>query len=409
MNIFPTLVTVEPLLRAIEGLPEIGVREDVENGYGYVMYQVAFEETFADPAMAETPEEALNLCLRREARGIKYDLETLRIISRPYHKFFNVGEKPETQPNVIDWTQPHVVLEKLDGSMLTPLYKASTNEILWMTKRGVTGVANTALDFLKSHPHYDAFCRMITEAGWTPIFEWCSRRQRIIIDYGVEDRLVLTALRRNDTGEYMRYAEMVDMANEWQLDVVKALPFTVTDVAEFIEAARKLEGEEGYIIRFEDGTMYKIKGEWYCNIHRTFDNLRFEKDVIRLVLSDSLDDAKPFMVESLRKAVDAFGSDIMKVLRAKASEIYWFTVAAKDNLNESKKRFVAHVISSELEPYKGQCFKAWDYSLDEDGILTELINTMVSATGSQGRVDAHRFLIGNLKWDDYLRVDHAAE
>ena len=409
MSTFPLLLSAAPILEAVKDMPEISVHHDVENGYGFIMYQVAFEDTFADPELADSPEERERRLLLREARGLKYDLETLEIVSRPYHKFFNIGEKPETQPQLIDFTRPHVIMEKLDGSMLTPLLKKSTQEILWMTKRGVTGVANTALQFLADNPQYEAFCRKMIGDSLTPIFEWCTRKQRIILDYGPEDRMILTGIRNNQTGEYLVYDQLCWFADAHSVDVVRTKPYKVTDVNAFIEDTRALEGEEGYIVRFDDGTMYKIKGEWYCRIHRTFDNLRYEKDVIRLILSGDLDDAKPFLVPTLVGAVDAFHRDMIAKFRATATEIYWYVVAARDNLNGSKKKFAEEVMKSKWDPYKSIVFHAWDRNMSEDEIYERLISDMVSATGTQTNVNRSRFLIGGLEWKNYLEQPNTSD
>lgn len=69
---------------------------------------------------------------RRELRGLTFDLNG-KVISRPYHKFFNLGERPETQPDVIDLSRPHEILEKLDGSMVRPIPPATA--IAWGPKR----------------------------------------------------------------------------------------------------------------------------------------------------------------------------------------------------------------------------------------------------------------------------------
>jgi hypothetical protein len=45
-------------------------------------------------------------------------------------------------------------------------------------------------------------------AGWTPIFEWCSKTNLIVLSYE-SDQLVLTAMRNMKTGRYMSYAELV--------------------------------------------------------------------------------------------------------------------------------------------------------------------------------------------------------
>ncbi|MNY16017.1 RNA ligase [compost metagenome] len=221
--------------------------------------------------------------------------------------------------------------------------------------------------------------------------------------------MVLTAIRNNITGEYTGYDEMVAVASQWGLDYVRKLPYKVTDVDKFINDVRALEGEEGYIVRFDDGSMFKIKGEWYCRIHRTFDNLRFEKDVIRLILSGDLDDAKPFLVPTLVSAVDRFHKDMIKVLRKTASELFWYVTASKDNLNGSKKKFAEQTMSNEWEPYKGIAFHAWDREMSEEELFERLISDMISATGSQGSVNKSRFLIGGLMWKDYLDGDDDAE
>jgi len=39
----------------------------------------------------------------------------LQVISRRLHKFFNIGELPETESERVDISRPHVILEKMDG------------------------------------------------------------------------------------------------------------------------------------------------------------------------------------------------------------------------------------------------------------------------------------------------------
>jgi len=50
---------------------------------------------------------------------------------------------------------------------------------------------------------YQQFAKWCIENRLTPIFEWCSRKQRIVIDYP-EDKLVLLAVRENMSGKYRR-------------------------------------------------------------------------------------------------------------------------------------------------------------------------------------------------------------
>jgi len=106
---FPKINHIDDVIPHIENRTEFRVME--KDWYTVVNYAVAFEGTFSF-----TPKRSqLNMEIRRECRGLIFDTETGKLISRPYHKFFNVGEKEETQLNKINLHEPHVVLEKLDG------------------------------------------------------------------------------------------------------------------------------------------------------------------------------------------------------------------------------------------------------------------------------------------------------
>ena len=110
----------------------------------------------------------------------------------------------ETHHKEIDFSKPHRILEKLDGSMITPLL--INGEIRFCSKMGLTDVGKQVDDYGKTELRY--WCRDIINQGYTPIFEWCSRQQRIVIDYH-NDILVLIAIRHNVSGEYVQYDEMV--------------------------------------------------------------------------------------------------------------------------------------------------------------------------------------------------------
>ena len=149
--------------------------------------------------------------------------------------------------------------------------------------------------------------------------------------------------------------------------------------------------------------MFKIKGEWYCRIHKTFDNLRFEKDVIRLILSGDLDDAKPFLVPSLLGAVDRFHHAMIKALKKNTEDVYWHATAAKDNLNGSKKAYAAMVLGTETgTKFKKYLFSTFDRDLTEEEIFDMMVTDMIANTTSGGAVERTRFLIDELKWHDFL-------
>ena len=189
---FPEIRHLGDVLPHIQGRDEFIV---AEREFGYVVnYVVAFADTF-DMA---SPDDVTG-AIRRECRGIKFDTAG-NIIARPFHKFFNIGEREETQPGKLDFTAPHQVLTKLDGSMIHPILHEG--QIRWCSKMGFTEVAEQINDFTKDNKNYLDFSEWCIKNGLTPIFEWTSRKQKIVIDYP-EDGLTLLAVRNNVTGQYL--------------------------------------------------------------------------------------------------------------------------------------------------------------------------------------------------------------
>ena len=214
---FPIINHINDVLPAIEGRSEFIVAE--RDGYKVVNYVVSMTDTFPNIMLCENkhsgklgpafyPEDH-HAIIRRECRGIIFDTDG-NILARRLHKFFNINEREETQIDNVDFSRPHVILEKLDGSMITPI-KIGDN-IRWGTKMGLTDVAKPVEEFVKKTPKYEDFVRHIISLDKTAIFEWCSRSQRIVIDYPV-DRLVLTAIRNNVTGEYDSIKGMYSLAS----------------------------------------------------------------------------------------------------------------------------------------------------------------------------------------------------
>ena len=228
-------------------------------------------------------------------------------MSRRLHKFFNVNERDETQSHLIDLSEPHVILEKLDGSMITPVmtHVDGVKVMRWGTKMGLTDVSAGPEEFVKNHQHIAQFALWLMESGFTPIFEWCSRKQRIVIDYPV-DRLVLIAVRNTITGQYDSYTRMVEYGTNFGIDVVKAYKGTAENMELLLAETRDLKGAEGYVIRFHDGHMLKVKAEEYCRFHKTKDSMTLEKNIVDLLVNDKVDDTKAFMMDEDRVRVEEF-------------------------------------------------------------------------------------------------------
>jgi T4 RnlA family RNA ligase len=298
--------------------------------------------------------------IRREFRGLIFCNETDRLIRRPFQKFFNVGERSDTHLSNINVDTPHLILDKLDGSMIVPFMTVSG--LKWGTKMGVTDVATQIYPFLQKNPQYIKFAEFWIKANYSPIFEWCSRQQRIVLDYP-EDRLILTAIRNMSTGLYVPYDMMKEFSKWENIDCVSALDNSLILNESLVNNIKTEKDVEGFVVRFSDGHMTKIKADLYVTLHRIKEDISHERGIIQLILNDALDDLKPILMEKDLEIVTKYEEEFIAALMLSTNEIkniikdiqtknmtkkeYALTVA-KD-LEKSKRGWMNSIVFKEFE------------------------------------------------------------
>ena len=384
---------------AIRGHEEfiIAERED----YIVINYITQHPDSFADPNESGiTEEEKRNRILRRDCRGIIFDKEG-RVIRKPYHKFFNLNERPETEVNNIDWSKNFVILDKLDGSMITPIpfydYQFKIKFVRYATKMGITEVAMNAEKFIaESKIDYDIFCKHVLNYGFTPIFEWCSRKNRIVVDYP-EDQLVLTALRNTKTGSYEAYHSLKMLGEDYGIPVVKAYEGSWSGIQMFMDTVKDLEGAEGYIFAFDDGHRYKAKGAWYCAIHKAKDKINLEKNVIDALSNERIDDIKPFLLLDDRVKLESFEKVFWEGLFNKAFMLGMDFIDYRESLNGkpiNRKDFALDFASKYEGLEKSIMFRILEGNKTND----EILNIIKKNCGSQTSINKVRHLWGGHEW-----------
>lgn len=289
---FPEIRTIEDVLPHVEGRSEFIV---AEREFGTVInYVVSMADTFD----MSGPED-LGGAIRRECRGIIFDTEG-RVMSRPFHKFFNVNERLETMSHYIDMSQTHVIMEKMDGSMIRPI--RLNGMVRLATKMGITDIAEEAERLITSDQY--EWLDEVMSSDVTPIFEYIAPTNKIVIEYS-EPKLVLLGARNNITGEYF-------MPHPAPFEVVPQYGSVDGGLSEYIARAREMQGREGDIIRFADGHMIKIKNDWYVRIHKTKDLIRADRNIADIIVNEQLDDVLPLLdaadlavVRSYEKRFDA--------------------------------------------------------------------------------------------------------
>lgn len=388
---FPKITHIDDVLIAIQDSPEFIVAE--KDGYKVVNYVVATHETFPDTGekfcpgckrfngeiVAEgcgsqrCPDDIDLAAIRRECRGLVFDMEG-NLINRRYHKFFNVNERDETAIHKIDWSRPHVILEKLDGSMVSPCYV--NGHLRWMTKMGITDTSMEAEVFVASHPDYVELAEYYLNAGYTPVFEWCSNKNRIVLDYP-EDRLVLTAVRENVSGNYLLQDALERLGRRYGIEVVEAYQHGDDEI---VDQVRKWEDTEGVVVRFDDGHMVKIKSDWYVRIHKVKSLLGQERDVVKLILNNELDDLLPVLPREDVEKIERFGNLLQDCLKMAARTI---ALLVRSHKMEMDRKTFAVKHSAKFDPlWRGLIFQFWDKECDEHLTYQAVVAMILKHCGS---------------------------
>ena len=384
---FPTINHIDEVLPHIEGHTEFFVSK--KDGYTVVDYSFSSSETFGSFIDGELDHSSK---IRRECRGLKFD-HTGKTLARCFHKFFNLSEKEETQIGKFSWDNS-IVLEKLDGSSIQATLL--NNQLTFMTMMGVTDIAKQAMEFAQKDNKIPSFCRLLINEGYTPIFDWCSRQNQVVIDYP-EPRLVLTALRHTVHGYYVDYETMVKKAKVFGVEYIKtgAARLEGEDSHHYIERIYGMTGIEGFVIRFTNGHMIKIKCDEYLRKHRAKEGVTREKDLIGLIVNKELDDVKPSLTEADLAKVNKFEECFWAGTKSFIEELTRKYQAGKSIAGEDKRLFAIEFVNKQEPMLKPLLFDMWK-SNDAKTTVLEFIKDNIN---TQTDVDKIRPVFG-VDWKD---------
>lgn len=358
---FPHIENLSQVLPVIKDRPEfIVVNSDEHTVVNYVQVR---PDTFPSPVTNE--EEAI----LRECRGLIFDKETGRVVSRRFHKFFNLHEKPE---ETIDFSKPHVILEKLDGSMVTPLIMKNEG-IRWATKMGITEVGMQVESWLmedeERRERYESFAEACEDAGLTPIFEWIGPSNKIVLEYK-EPNLILLAVRSKYKGNYLTFSYIKDRASSWGIPSVITWDQSNHSTQDLIEKVKELKDAEGIVICFVDGHMVKVKSDWYVGLHRLKGVINNERKLWQIVLKGDTDDLLGCGDESIRAKVLEAEENIHKVLTLASGKAKYYYEMFEEAGHKSfalNAREVAEpfIVAGVFVLFKNPKTNLWDFYKDQ--------------------------------------------
>lgn len=205
----------------------------------------------------------------RKARGIIFNRKTGECVARPYEKFFNIGELPETEIENLP-KGGYKLYDKLDGS-LGILYWHNGKPLISTCGSFNSEQAIEANKILKEKGYYDKlmsnhypFSRTLTL-----LFEIIYPENKIVCDYNGKRDLFLTGAIDRITGQdYDIYG--IGLKNYLDyLNFPRAIQYTDASLESAINSKGTItKDKEGWVYRNENGFRVKVKGDEYLRIHK---------------------------------------------------------------------------------------------------------------------------------------------
>lgn len=215
-------------------------------GYRYAQYN-----NFLLPIIQKENINALEL------KGISYVFDDNGKVFKHYimlHKFWELNQYEHSSYDLFKDKKIKNITTKEDGFLITYIMLPS-GDIVSQTKKGYDQWENFLANEYISNVNYYLFIKECLSKDIQPIFELVGNEMYVKYD---KSDLILTKLRCNNTGKYLDIKDF----NTKNISVVKEYDYTID---ELLNLKKELKNIEGWIIHFDDDTLFKIKTDWWIN------------------------------------------------------------------------------------------------------------------------------------------------
>ncbi|WP_310489147.1 RNA ligase [Chamaesiphon sp. VAR_69_metabat_338] len=184
--------------------------------------------------------------------------------ARPLPKFFNLSEHQGTLPEGVP-----EIYEKLDGSLIILFYYQGQWEV---ASRGSFASDQAKMARVLLADRQAELNKLDRE--YTYLLEIIYPSNRIVVDYGAAQRLVLLAAVHTRTGAELALAQV-----DW---IDRAQTYPATTLPEWIKSIEatqaELANQEGFILKWPNGFRLKYKLADYVRLHRIITRIQ-SKDI----------------------------------------------------------------------------------------------------------------------------------
>lgn len=275
-------------------------------------------------------------------------------ITNPFQKFFNVEELEPLGITLPDL--PYVVYDKVDGSLIQ-IFKYDGKFVVSSMGSFTSPHAIIAEKLLnEKYAHLHKYFR----DGNTHLFELVYPLNKIVLEYGSDEKLVLLAI-RDSNGIYAK-SNILNYWKHYGFDVVEEVDMKFDDVKDEIKRDDFIN-KEGFVVAYDNGFRVKMKYAEYFRLHKILSNVN-EKFVWEFVSQ-----GKPINLDNIPDETFQFIEDTKKMLLEKfdekwkeAHKIYIESLKKLSDIHGddfSKKDFALHILPR-YKKMSGVLFKIWE-------------------------------------------------
>lgn len=303
----------EELLKAVESGAVSKVKHPTEELYIYNYTRAAVRDS-------DQPWESETL---RKCRGIITDGE-LNIIARPFEKFFNLEEFAHLPDDLIPpgtLELPYTISEKYDGSLGImywtkdgPALATRSTFTSDQAKKGTEILRNKYQLVTKKLPHDKTF-----------LFEIIYPENRIVVDYGDFEDLILIGVIDTETGkeedlnDYPEFLQPCQYVGDWR---------TIRE--QYYDLSRC---KEGFVVKFENGFRIKIKFPYYFQSHYLMGKMT-KKNILRILSKGKEYADREIALWRLNLSEAEYNKELLAFFDKLVSEMYerfnWYVQTVKE-------------------------------------------------------------------------------
>jgi hypothetical protein len=233
-------------------------------------------DAFPDPIKAGKvgSKERWEASVRRECRGLLICRSSGKVVSRRFHKFWNVDELPESSSSevhtrFVEAGENISVAAKIDGSLASP-FLLPEGGVRWALRTTESEPIKLFVEARSALNGFKSLAEDVLTQGVTPLFEWCDTKGTVGVIRHESQSLTLLAARHMVDGSYFSRRQLEGLSEKHRVPLVAEQTFRVSaGVQGLVDEVSELVGHEGVVLQLGAGGCigtFKLKSVWYVSL-----------------------------------------------------------------------------------------------------------------------------------------------